>query len=764
MTARMTRARASSRPSVVARRIEVRGVVQGVGFRPFVWRLASRHGVTGWVRNRGGVVEILAEGPEERLDAFCRALAEDPPPLARVEEVRWSRARPGGFATFEVDESQEEAAGERLISPDVATCEACLRELFDPADRRYRYPFINCTDCGPRFTIIEALPYDRERTSMRVFPMCADCEREYRDPSDRRFHAEPVACPACGPRLRLVDPQGRTIPGDPIERAAALLREGRIVAVKGLGGFHLACLAEDEAVVAELRRRKRRPHRPFAVMAADLDAARERFELSPAEERLLASPQAPIVLVRDRGTLAPSVAPGFRRQGAMLPATPLHHLLLREVGRPLVMTSGNVSDEPICIRDDDALQRLAGIADAFLVHDREIVARYDDPVARVWRGEPVVMRRARGYAPSPIVLPTAVSPILGAGAELHGAFCLASGTHAFLSQHIGDLDGEEAMRAYEEALERYRVLFGIEPEAVAHDLHPDLLTTRYAEETGLPRVAVQHHHAHVASTMAEHGLEGEVIGVAFDGFGLGEDGTAWGGEFLVCDAARAERVGHLRPVPLPGGDAAVRHPWRMAVAHAEDAGVLPAALGLLGNRSVAELETVLAQVRGDLPSPLTSSGGRLFDAVAALAGICDEATYEGQPAMLLEQAALSSATREYAFDLAPQDGRLVLDTRPVVAAVVKDLVRGRSPGEVAGRFHRTLAAAILEVCRAIRGGTGLARVVLGGGVFQNDLLLSDVVARLETCDFEVYVPRRTPVGDGGIALGQVLVASARLEG
>ncbi len=764
MTTEMARARASSRPSVVARRIEVRGVVQGVGFRPYVWRLANRHGVTGWVRNRGGVVEILAEGTQERLDAFCRALAGDPPPLARVEEVRWSETRPGGFATFEVDESQEEEAGERLISPDVATCQACLRELFDPADRRYRYPFINCTDCGPRFTIIESLPYDRERTSMRVFPMCPDCEREYRDPSDRRFHAEPVACPACGPSLRLVDRRGRAIAGDPIERAAALLLEGRIVALKGLGGFHLACLAEDEAVVAELRRRKRRPHKPFAVMVPDLEAARERFELSPAEERLLASPQAPIVLVRDRGTLAPSVAPGHRRQGAMLPATPLHHLLLREVGRPLVMTSGNVSDEPICIEDEDALRRLSGIADAFVLHDRAIVARYDDPVTRVWRSEPVVLRRARGYAPSPLVLPVPAPPVLGVGAELHGAFCLASGTHAFLSQHVGDLDSEEAMRAYEEALERYRALFGIQPEAVAHDLHPDFLTTRYAEETGLPRVPVQHHHAHVAATMAEHRLQGEVIGVAFDGFGLGEDETAWGGEFLVCDAARAERVGHLRQVRQPGGDAAVRHPWRMAVAHAQDAGVLPAALGLLGERPTEELETVLAQVRGELPSPRSYSGGRLFDAVAALAGVCEEATYEGQPAILLEQAALSSATREYAFELSTVDGRLVLDTRPIVAGVVKDLVRGRAPGEVAGRFHRTLAAAILEMCRAIRGGTGLDRVVLGGGVFQNDLLLSDVVTRLETCGFQVYVPRRVPVGDGGIALGQVLVASARLEG
>jgi hydrogenase maturation protein HypF len=447
----------------------------------------------------------------------------------------------------------------------------------------------------------------------------------------------------------------------------------------------------------------------------------------------------------------------------MLPSTPLHHLLLREIQTPLVMTSGNLSDEPICIENGEARKRLGGVADAFLLHDREIVARYDDSVTRCWRNGPVVLRRARSFAPAPIELAEAVQPILGAGAELHGAFCLAAGTRAFLSQHIGDLDTEEAMEAYADALQRYRWLFGIQPEVVAHDLHPDFLSTRFAEETGLQPVAVQHHHAHVAAVIAEYRLEGQVIGVAFDGFGLGEDGTGWGGEFLVGDARHVERLGRLRQVRQPGGDAAVRHPWRMAIAHAADAGVLDQALRFLGE-AAQDADAVLGQIRSGLASPVTSSAGRFFDAVSALTGVCRESTYEGHPAVLLEHAALSSATREYPFDVGMEDGRLVLDTRPIVAAVVKDLVKGRAPGEVAGRFHRTFAAAVLEVCRGLRGGTGLSSVCLSGGVFQNDLFLSDVASRLETCDFQVYVPRQAPVGDGGIALGQVLVAHARSEG
>ncbi|MGZ8610928.1 MAG: carbamoyltransferase HypF [Actinomycetota bacterium] len=749
---------------VLARQVEVRGVVQGVGFRPFVWRIAHRAGIAGHVRNRSGVVEIFAEGTHEALEGFCRALEEEAPALAHVEGVCWKDAEPAGFVTFDVEESVERPGGERLVPPDVATCDACLAELLDPDDRRYRYPFINCTDCGPRFTIIESLPYDRERTSMRAFPLCAECDREYRDPADRRFHAEPVACPACGPTLELVDADGKPLEGDPvIEAAARLIVAGRIVALKGLGGFHLACDATNEDAVAELRRRKSRPDKPFAVMVAAMEDARERFNLTQDEEAALASPRAPIVLVRDRGTLAASVAPAHRRQGAMLPSTPLHHLLLREAGRPLVMTSGNRSDEPICTRNDEARERLGGIADAFLVHDREIVARYDDSVVRVWRGGFVVLRRARSCAPAPIELSVETLPTLGTGAELHGAFCLTNGPRAYLSQHIGDLDTEESMSAYRDALERYQQVFGIAPDLVAHDLHPDFQTTRFAKELGLPTVAVQHHHAHVASVMAEHKLEGRVIGVAFDGFGLGTDGTAWGGEFLVCDAATAERAGHLRSVALPGGDAAVRNPWRMALAHAEDAGVIDEALKLL-HAHADEAQIVLQQILAGVGVPMTSSVGRLFDAVAALGGLVDVATYEGHPAMLLEQVAEGGATREYGFEVGAGDGGVILDPRPMIAAAVKDLRRGRPVGEVAGRFHRTMAAATLEVCRALRGMTGLNRVCLSGGVFNNDLLTSDLIARLETVGIEAYLPRQASVGDGGIALGQVLVANATVAG
>jgi hydrogenase maturation protein HypF len=748
--------------SIAARAIEVRGVVQGVGFRPFVWRLASRYELGGWVRNTGGVVEIHAEGSSGALERFCRDLRSQAPPLAAVDDVRWSSAQVVGSSSFEVDASAAASGGDRLVSPDVATCPACLTELFDPDDRRFRYPFINCTDCGPRFTIIDALPYDRERTSMRDFPMCPACEAEYTDPSNRRFHAEPIACPACGPRLRLVDARGRPLRGDPIEEAGRLLLTGRVVAIKGLGGFHLACDATDEDAVAELRRRKRRPNKPFAVMVAELDDARSRFDVGDDEGELLSSPRAPIVFVGDAGSLARSVAPGHRRQGAMLPATPLHHLLLREVGVPLVMTSGNVSDEPICIEDDHARARLVDVAEAFLLHDRRIVMRYDDPVTRVWRGAPVVIRRARSYAPSALALPSDVPPTLGTGALLHGSFCLATGRRAFLSQHVGDLDTEESMTAYRDALERSKALFSIEPEVAAHDLHPDFATTRYAEETGLPTVAVQHHHAHVAAVMAEHRLDATVIGVAFDGFGLGTDGTIWGGEVFACDAAHAERLAHLRQVRQPGGDAAVRQPWRMALAHGADAGLEAEALRMLHPRE-RPLAIVRGQLRAGVSAPWTSSAGRLFDSVAALAGICSDATYEGQPAMLLEQAS-GASTSSYPVEVSLEEGRLVLDTRPIVAGVIHDLLADVSVGEVGGRFHRTIALGITELVDRVREGTGLRRVCLGGGVFQNDLLLTQTVGALETGGHEVFVPREVPVGDGGIALGQVLVAGARIRG
>jgi hydrogenase maturation protein HypF len=755
--------------------VEVRGVVQGVGFRPFVWRLARRHEVGGWVRNRDGTVEILAEGRAEALDAFTAAIARDAPPLARVDSIVTRPAQPAGLTSFAVEASAaegREVGG--LVPPDVVTCDECLAELLDPGDRRFRYPFVNCTNCGPRFTIIESLPYDRERTSMSAFPLCPACAREYGDPSDRRFHAEPVACAECGPRLSLVDAEGRPHPvlerePDPVRAVAGFLREGAIVAVKGLGGFHLACDATNEAVVAELRRRKRRPAKPFAVMVATLEEARRWFDPTPDEVAVLASAAGPIVLVRDRGLLARSVARGHRRQGAMLPSTPLHHLLLREAGRPLVMTSGNLSDEPIRTGNDEAVETLRSVADAFLLHDRGIVARYDDSVTAVWRGAPVVLRRARGLAPAPLRLAQWVAPTLGVGAELHAAFCLAGGDRAFLGQHVGDLDSEETLAAYRAALDRYRTLFAIEPEMVAHDLHPDFASTRLAESLGLPAVAVQHHHAHVAAVMAEHGLPGPVLGVAFDGFGLGEDGTSWGGEFLVCDAVRATRVGHLRPVRQPGGDAAVRRPLRMALAHAADAGVLDSILpwvsgdGRAGGLTAGERDVALAQVESGMASPFTSSAGRLFDAVAALAGLCGRATYDGQPAMLLEQAADPSATGAYPIEVTRVSGRLVVDTRPLIAAVASDLRAGEGAGAVSARFHRAVAAAIGRACLMARDDGGPNQVCLAGGVFQNDVLRADTVERLERSNFQVFFPRLAPPGDGGLSLGQVLVAHGRRE-
>jgi hydrogenase maturation protein HypF len=622
---------------------------------------------------------------------------------------------------------------------------------------------VNCTDCGPRFTIIKDLPYDRARTSMASFTLCASCETEYSDPANRRFHAEPIACPRCGPHLSLLDGVGEALSGDAIEGSADLLDAGHIVAIKGVGGYQLACDATDERAVNDLRRRKARPDKPFAVMVADVAAARELCEFDEMELGLLTSWRAPIVLLRDRGRLASSVAPGHRHQGLMLPSTPLHHLLLRATSRPLVMTSGNRSDEPICVDDAEALERLTGIADAFLVHDRRIVARYDDSVVAVRAGEPAVLRRARGWSPDPIRLPVAVRPVLAVGAQLHATFCLAEADLAHVSQHIGDLDDEPTLAAYLDAMQHQRLLLGIQPEIVAHDLHPDLLSSRLAETLGLPRVAVQHHHAHVVSVMGEHSLHGPVIGVAFDGFGLGTDGSGWGGEFFVADWMQAERIGSLRPVRQPGGDTAVRHPWRMALAHADAAGRLSQARALLAADTGEPVgaDIVLAQVRSGLAAPWTSSVGRLFDAVAALAGVCTTATYEAEPAVLLEEAADPRATEPLRYTIADDGERFSVDARPLVADIVDQLTAGAPVAEVSGRFHHTIAAIIVDGCRILRDRFGLTEVCLAGGVFANDIVCRTATRTLGNHGFSVYMPRQLPPGDGGLCLGQALVAHAR---
>jgi hydrogenase maturation protein HypF len=758
---------------VTRRLVLVSGTVQGVAFRPFVYALARRLGLRGCVRNQADRVAIEVEGAPAALDNFLHDLTAKPPPLACIESVRWLPQPARGDDTFRIEASEAGQAGPVFIAADVATCDACLAELLHPADRRYRYPFLNCTHCGPRLTIIRAMPYDRERTTMAAFAMCPACAAEYADPSNRRFHAQPTACPACGPRLGVWNARGQPIRCcDPVAFTAAALHDGRIAAIKGLGGYHLACDARSEPVVAELRRRKGRDEKPFAVMVADVAAAEQWCATSAAERRLLASRQRPIVLLRrrsDRG-VAESVAPGNPVLGVMLSYTPLHHLLLRELGGiPLVMTSGNGTDEPIAYEDRDALERLTAIADFFLTHNRPIHLRCDDSVTRVVAGEELPLRRSRGHAPQPLRLPRdCPCPILALGGHLKGTLALGRGRQAVLSHHLGDLDHYEAYRAYRQAIDHYERLFGVVPRLLVHDLHPEYASTRYAQErvqkTGVQHLAVQHHHAHLASCMAEHGLDEPVIGVIFDGTGLGTDGAIWGGEFLVGDCRAFRRAAHLRYVPMPGGEQAIREPWRMAVAHLLDAGKRP---DLLVERVGARAVTAAVRmVERRLNAPLTSSVGRLFDAAAALAGIRHRVSYEGQAAMELEWRASGAAPDgSYPFDLeahadGPAGDAVRIATRPLIAAVASDVHNNLGPERIARRFHSTLVEIVAQVCRRLREQTGLDGVVLSGGVFMNALLLAEAAERLRADGFRVYRHRQVPPNDGGLCLGQLAIAAA----
>jgi hydrogenase maturation protein HypF len=740
-------------------RVRVEGVVQGVGFRPFVHGLAGRLALSGFVGNDIGGVFIEVEGVPGRVEEFLRALREQAPPLAVIDRVVTQPCRPAGGTEFRIVASRGGGERDTLVSADSATCAACLAELADPADRRYRYPFINCTHCGPRFTIVRDVPYDRPLTTMAGFAMCTACATEYHDPGDRRFHAQPICCPDCGPALRLTGAEG-----DPIAGAAALLRAGQVLAVKGLGGYHLAVLAADERAAATLRARKHREDKPFAVMVADLDAARRLAEPTPAAEALLVSRARPIVLVdrRPGGPVAAAVAPGHRQLGLLLPYTALHHLLLREVAEPIVLTSGNVSDEPIAYRDDDARDRLAAIADGFLTHDRAIHTRTDDSVVRAVRGRPVPLRRSRGYAPEPVRLAWPVPrPVLGCGAELKNTFCLAKGHHAFLSPHIGDLANYPTLRAYTEGIAHYGRLFDVRPAVVAHDLHPEYLSTKYAlDRPDVELVGVQHHHAHIASCLADNDHPGPVIGVAFDGTGYGPDGTIWGGELLVADLTGYARGGHLAGVPMPGGESAIRQPWRMAVAYldAAFAGTPPDDLRVLtGNPTWPQ---VAALARAGRYAPVTSSAGRLFDAVAAVLGIRDTVTYEGQAAIELEQRADPHETGGYPVGLDGAEPLRIAGT-DLVRAVVADLRAGTDPATIAARFHNGLADAVVRACARIRDDTGLSTVALSGGVFQNLLLLCRVSDGLAAAGFRVLTHSRVPPNDGGISLGQVAIAAAR---
>jgi hydrogenase maturation protein HypF len=756
------------------RAIEVRGIVQGVGFRPFVYALAARHRLGGFVRNRAGTVAIEVEGEPAALDRFVTDLAGRPPPLARIEHLSCEPLPPRGDREFRIADSEAGAPGDVFISPDVATCADCRAELFDPADRRYGYAFLNCTNCGPRLTIITGAPYDRSRTTMAAFPMCPACRAEYDDPTNRRFHAQPTACPACGPHLRLLDADGQLLrSADPIGSFAQALLAGQVGAMKGLGGYHLACDARSAAAVAELRRRKHRDEKPFAVMLPDADAAAALCEVGPVERELLHSPQAPIVLLRKRavGPIADGVAPRNPWLGVMLPYAPAHHLLMREVGgAPLVMTSGNRSDEPIAYRDD-APEKLAGIADLFLTHNRPIHVRCDDSVTRVVDGIELPVRRSRGYAPRPVPLPFACGrPVLAVGGQLKATFALGRGNHAFLSHHLGDLDHFEAYRAFEHDLPLFEQLVGFTPECLVCDLHPDYATTRYvegrADRTGRPLLRVQHHHAHMASCMAENGLTEPVVGVTLDGTGYGPDGAIWGGEFLTGDYRHYRRAAHLRYVRMPGGDQAVREPWRMAVAHLLDAGRddPPATLAV----PAADLRVVRQMLDRGLNAPPTSSAGRLFDAVAALAGVRHRVSYEGQAAIELERlAAETPADGIYPFEIAAglegQHPELVVDTRPLVRAVASDADAGTEAPVIARRFHTTVAEVIAAVCGRVRADTGLGAVVLSGGVFLNAVLTTEVCARLRRDGFRAYRHRLVPPGDGGLSLGQLAVAAHQPE-
>ena len=748
------------------RRIEVRGIVQGVGFRPWVFRLARERGLSGRVRNAAHGVTIEAFGPEGDLEAFCRSLSEEPPPSARVREVRSEviPAEPGlGFRIVESG-----AAGTRVVSipADLATCRECASEVGDPSDRRHRYPFTNCTACGPRFTIALDVPYDRPLTTMARFPMCPDCRREYSDPGDRRFHAQPNACPACGPRLGLLGPDGSPRPGEALEEAAAALARGEVVAVKGLGGYHLACDAASEDAVRRLRRRKARDHRPFAVMVASLAAAEEVALIGEVERALLLSIERPIVLLRRRpgSVLADAVAPGSSLVGLMLPYTPLHGLLLAAMGRPLVMTSGNRADEPMATGDEEARRRLGGIADLFLAHDRAIANRCDDSVARVVAGGPLLLRRSRGYVPRPVVLPRPLSqPVLACGAHLKNTFCLAAGSEAWLGPHVGDLDTAEAHDAFAEAVGRLERFLGIRPRVVAHDLHPDYASTRYALGRPEPvKVGVQHHHAHVASALAEHGLAGPVLGVAFDGTGYGADGTAWGGELLRAEASGFERLATLRPLPLAGGEAAIREVWRLALALLDDAfeGRPPLdRLPLFRRLDPRRVDQVRLLARTGLNSPLAHGAGRYFDAVGALALALPLSRFEGEVALACNLAVDRGETGRYHFELQRSRRPWQIDLRPAVRALTEDLVSGVPAATVTARFHATLAEATAEAVRGLADAGGALPVVLTGGCFQNDVLAEALLAALAP-RFAVHLHREVPAGDGGIALGQVVVADA----
>ena len=734
--------------------LKIRGIVQGVGFRPFVHKLVRRCGLSGYIKNTSSGVALELEGERPALERFVALLPEQAPVLAVIESMEASYSPElRGYEGFEIRQSQREEFRNTLISPDIGICEDCLRELRDPRDRRYRYPFINCTNCGPRFTIIKDIPYDRAKTSMVGFPMCPDCDREYHDIDNRRYHAQPDCCASCGPRVFYLDEAGNELPGAGIELAREALKAGKIVAVKGLGGMHLACRCDDEALVRELRRRKQRDEKPFALMCRDVNCARRICRLSEAEERVLTGFRRPIVLLEKR-------QPGLDYLsengdlGVMLPYTPLHYLLFGDDLDMLVMTSANLSDTPILFKNAEALDKLRGIADGFLLHDREIQTRCDDSLCWVLEGKEYPARRSRGYVPFPLRMEGTLQSVLACGAEQKASFCLSKGSYVFPSQHIGDLKNMETLENYTQQIAHFKHLFDIEPTLVTCDLHPDYMSTEYAQSLGLPLVQVQHHHAHMAACMADNGLEGEVIGLVWDGTGYGTDGTAWGGECLTGGYEAFQRFGHILPMALPGGDRATKEIDRLAFsllyAADCDTSFIPAA------------ETYRAMLAAGLNCPLSSGMGRLFDGVAAILGVKTRCSYEGQGAILLEAAAKEKEEGVYPVSLSGRP--LVFDWREMVHAIVQDRQRGTETGVIAARFMNTLVEMAVKMAVAAREETGLNRVCLSGGSFQNMYIMHRLPDRLRDDGFQVYHHSRVSTNDEGIALGQLMIANAKWKG
>lgn len=759
-------------PAVIVRRrlIRLNGIVQGVGFRPFVFRLAFETGLAGFVANSTEGVIIEVEGPLDLLNAFQFRLETEAPPMAKIVERYVEEIPSRGGEDFIIRASESGAPPITMISPDMAPCEDCLREMLGREDRRYGYPFINCTGCGPRYTITRRIPYDRPNTSMNLFRLCEACREEYEDPSNRRFHAQPNACPECGPRLRLTDADGHEVlTEDPIGEAARKLEEGAVVAIRGAGGFHLAVDAHREEAVTLLRRRKGRPRKPFALMAPDLESVRRYCIVSGREAEVLLGPARPIVLLKSRpdANLAPSVAPAQRYLGFMLPSTPLHHLLMRDRFDALVMTSGNFSEEPIATGNLEALTRLGTLADVFLLHDREIIQRCDDSILRVAGGQPVPLRRSRGWVPAPVTLPGPTGrKILACGGELKNTIALSRGDQVFLSQHVGNLDNPLALDFFEKSIEHLGGILEIEPEAIAHDLHPEYLSTKWAlTQTEVPRIGVQHHHAHMASVMSENGIDGKAIGIILDGTGYGTDGTIWGGEVLVGDVATFDRHAWLAPVPLPGGEAAIREPWRMALSalHAAYGGDgIDRDLPPLAGRRPQIVDLILTILERRLNAPLTSGCGRLFDAVSALLGICLEVDYEAQAAIELEMAADDDERGLYEAAVKEAGSTGAMQTSPLIRAIVEEFGHGSPVGAIAARFHNTLARIFLAAARSAREDRGIDQVALSGGVFQNARFFGEMTSLLQDEGFRVLTHRHVPPNDGGLALGQIAVADARL--